>query len=132
MLGRLVRGEGGVPSCAYIPVCSTPILHAQGGPAVRREMDSQLDTIYDVATPSPQHNVKRNTFKPVYPTDPRDYVLMSWWEAQRDGSLRTYVTSYKDDAVVPEVKGYVRGVMDIAGWIIQPISQQVCSRLCIH
>jgi hypothetical protein len=102
-------------------------VHLQGGPAVRREMDTQLDTIFDVATPSPQHNVKRNTFKAVFPTDPRDFVLFQWWEAQGDGSLRTYVTSLTDASLAPEVKGFVRGVMDIGGWYIQPITAKVLS-----
>jgi hypothetical protein len=100
------------------------VVVVQGGPSVRRELDTNLDTIFDVATPSPQHNVKRNTFKAVFPTDPRDFVLMQWWEAQPDGSLRTYVTSVKDDKLAPEVKGFVRGTMDIAGWVITPISAQ--------
>ena len=94
--------------------------------ANRREFDTQLDTFSVLAEPSAQHSAERSLYKAVFPTNPRDFVTFSGWEATPDGGFLIYATSVlRDDA--PPVKGCVRGSLDIGGWIVQPLSEKELS-----
>lgn len=89
----------------------------------RRDFDTQLDRFIVLAQPSPQHRIERTLYKGFFPTDPRDFVVLQGWEATPEGGFLIYTTSViRSDA--PEVKGFVRGTLDIGGWLVQPISAE--------
>lgn len=110
----------------------------------RKDIDAQLDKVFILEELSPQHcievrkvlidlahvllmacvssyTLQRTAYKGVFPTDPRDFVVFSGWEATPEGGFMVYTVSVtREDA--PVVKGYVRGTLDIGGWVILPIS----------
>lgn len=60
------------------------------------------------------------TFKAVWPTQPRDFVLCtSWTELENNGIAIT--TMSVPDEVYPPQNGFVRGSVNISGYIITPI-----------
>ena len=60
-------------------------------------------------------------FKAVFPTDPRDFVTLGGWEVDQAGTVLIYATSVVYPTA-PPLKGYVRGTLDIGGWVITPIT----------
>ena len=87
----------------------------------RRDFDKQLDKFTILEELSPQHRIEHTQYKGVFPTDPRDFVIFTGWEATPDGGFLIYTTSVvRED--LPEAKRYVRGSLDIGGWIVRPVS----------
>lgn len=92
-----------------------------GDPSSRHELDPQLDKATEVEVLSPQCKVERIAMKGVFPTDPRDFATLSCWQVNEEGALTIIATSI-DSPQIPVVKGYVRGKIDVGGWIISPLS----------
>ena len=90
--------------------------------ALRFELDAQVDKIQLVAEVGVQGRVERMLFKPVFPTDPRDFCTFSAWRVDADGALYFAATSI-EDARAPVVKGYVRGCIDVGGWVATPLNE---------
>ena len=110
----------------------------------RHELDAQLDAVTPLRELSPQARVERMAMKGVFPTDPRDFIVLSCWRAEEDGSVAIFATSVDAAISSPSsavdaslrkaaapVKKYVRGTLDIGGWVITPVaSKEEYERLC--
>ena len=64
-------------------------------------------------------SVRRLCFKAVWPTAPRDFVLVSTWEEQADGSV-IIASQGVSDEICPPQKGFVRGTINVSGFHIIP------------
>ena len=63
--------------------------------------------------------VRRIRCKPVWPTAPRDFVVLTTWAAFGDGSALVCTCSAPNDVFPPE-PGYVRGTVVASGYHVQP------------
>ena len=57
-------------------------------------------------------------FKAVWPTSPRDFVVATSWTELRNGSI--LIVSRSVPHILDEQPGYVRGCVQISGFLIQP------------
>lgn len=62
--------------------------------------------------------------KGVFPTDPRDFCSAGGWQAATEagmpaGSVICWGTSVQHPSA-PKAKGYVRGILDVGGWVLTP------------
>ncbi|CAM9718016.1 unnamed protein product, partial [Phaeothamnion confervicola] len=62
---------------------------------------------------------KRTAYKPVWPTAPRDFSLLSMWGTLEDGSAYLCNRSV-DHPGCPRVDGWVRGVVMLCGFLMVP------------
>jgi hypothetical protein len=60
------------------------------------------------------------SFKAIWPTAPRDFLVLTTWAEQDDGSIIISVRSPPNNDTFPLQKGYVRGYINISGYHIQP------------
>ena len=64
-------------------------------------------------------SVRRMMFKAVWPTAPRDFIACTTWVEMDDGSIMIATRSAPDE-LCPEQKPYVRGFIQLSGYLIQP------------
>ena len=95
----------------------------------RYELDAQLDKVFPIEMCGEQSKVDRLAFKGVFPTDPRDFCTFTTWRVMPDGVLVFSGTSV-DHPSAPLVKGYVRGKLDVGGWVAQALSEPEYLQAC--
>jgi START domain len=83
------------------------------------EYDDLFDKIRVVEAVDEQAAFKRTVYKPVWPTAPRDFSLLCSWGRLEDGSayLVNRSVAHPD---CPEVKGFVRGIVMMCGFLMVP------------
>eukprot|EP00953_Heterococcus_sp_UTEX-ZZ885_P010167 5937-Heterococcus_DN1.PRE.1 len=83
------------------------------------EYDDLFDKIRVVEVVDEQAAFKRTVYKPVWPTAPRDFSLLCSWGRLEDGSayLVNRSVAHPD---CPEVKGFVRGIVMMCGFLLVP------------
>jgi len=73
-----------------------------------------------------------STYRAVYPVWNREFVAVRSWREEEDGTCYSWGTSINHPRF-PEPKEYVRGVILVSGWIIQPVpgepNKSFCTRL---
>ena len=83
----------------------------------------EFDDMFDFLTPlvkiDARTAARRICCKPVWPTAPRDFVIVTTWKELGDGCVLVCSRS-APDALFPPVKGYVRGFLNVSGYHIQP------------
>eukprot|EP00164_Ancoracysta_twista_P012608 GFYU01019844.1.p1 GENE.GFYU01019844.1~~GFYU01019844.1.p1 ORF type:complete len:195 (-),score=21.19 GFYU01019844.1:51-635(-) len=85
----------------------------------KMEMDTLLAETRDLETPNLQMRVMYNAYKSVWPTSPRDFCYITFY--QHDGT-GTYILVGRscEHPDCPERKGYVRADLQHSGWILEP------------
>lgn len=84
-----------------------------------------------------QSAIRRMTFKAVWPTQPRDFVVCTSWSKLENGSVAITTMSVPDE-IYPPKDGFVRGTVNISGYFIVPItspdaiSTGLKVTLCLH
>ena len=63
--------------------------------------------------------MRRMTYKGVWPTQPRDFVVCTSWSNLEDGSVAITTMSVPNE-ICPPKDGFVRGTVNISGYIIVP------------
>ena len=63
--------------------------------------------------------IRRLCFKEVWPTAPRDFVVCASWQQMADGSVLIVSRSVPDTLCAQE-KPYVRGFLQVSGYLLQP------------
>lgn len=63
--------------------------------------------------------IQRLMFKEVWPTAPRDFVVCASWRQNDDGSV-AIVSRSAPDTLCPQEKGYVRGFLQVSGYLLEP------------
>lgn len=72
------------------------------------------------------------TYKGVWPTQPRDFVICTSWSTLENGSVAITTMSVPDEMCPPR-EGYVRGAVNISGYMIVPLPAGGLSvTLCLH
>ena len=66
--------------------------------------------------------IKRVYSKPVWPTAPREFLLLTTWMEQTDGSIIIASMSLNDPNNSLK-KGFIKGFMHVSGWHIQPFDK---------
>ncbi|CAM9416510.1 unnamed protein product [Scytosiphon promiscuus] len=66
---------------------------------------------------------KRTSYKPIWPTAPRDFSLLSSWGMLEDGTAYVLNRSV-DHPLNPPVKGHVRGVVMLCGFLMVPRARE--------
>jgi hypothetical protein len=67
--------------------------------------------------------IRRLCFKEVWPTAPRDFVVCASWRKNDDGSVSIVSRSVADSFCAQE-KGYVRGFLQVSGYLLEPYSAE--------
>lgn len=98
-----------------------------------KEYDDMLDFTQFISAVDGCTVIKRVAFKGIWPTAPRDFVTLSTWHENEDGSL--CVASRSAEECVSQCsprKGFVRGFVHVSGYYIQPQpqSQSQSQRCC--
>lgn len=80
--------------------------------------------------------VRRMTFKAVWPTQPRDFIVCTSWSQLDDGSVAITTISVPDE-ICPPKEGFVRGTVNISGYLINPVTSAAGMAalnvtLCLH
>jgi hypothetical protein len=85
----------------------------------------EFDDMFDFATLLVRiddcASIRRLCFKPIWPTAPRDFLCCTTWTELEDGSLLVMSRSASEDVLAPQ-KGYVRGKIQVSGYLVQPYS----------
>lgn len=90
------------------------------------EYDDLFDKIWVVERIDDCSMFKRTAYKPVWPTAPRDFSLLSSWGCLEDGSA--YLVSRSvEHPDVPEMRGFVRGIVMMCGFLMVPSPQGGCT-----
>lgn len=74
------------------------------------------------------------SYKGVWPTQPRDFVLCTSWSKLDDGSVVITTMSVPDEVCSPK-DGFVRGTVHISGYFIRPntgVGGGLSVTLCLH
>ncbi|KAG5175365.1 hypothetical protein JKP88DRAFT_172390 [Tribonema minus] len=90
------------------------------------EYDDLFDAIAVVARVDARAAFKRTAYKPIWPTAPRDFSLLSSWGTLDDGSAYL-VNRSVDHPDCPEVKGFVRGQLMMCGFLMVPAAPRGCT-----
>lgn len=139
--GEAGDGLVGARGDAVLPFPPSALLQflVHDGDATRGELDPGLDFVRPLRELSGQARVERMAMKGVFPTDPRDFVVLSSWRADEAGGLAIFATSC--DAAIATgdaggaidaalrtaaapAKKFVRGTLDIGGWLIEPLASE--------
>jgi hypothetical protein len=79
-------------------------------------------------------SIRRLTYKAIWPTAPRDFVVCTTWNELPDGSMLLTSRSAWSN-LYAEKEGFVRGFLNISGYHISPIAeaQSGCTiTMCAH
>ena len=82
------------------------------------EFDDMFDYSKYLLNIDERTRVRRLAFKPIWPTSPRDFVIGTTWTELKNGSI--LIVSRSVPNVMGEESGYVRGNVQISGYLIQP------------
>ena len=82
------------------------------------EFDDMFDYSKYLLNIDERTRVRRLAFKPIWPTSPRDFVVGTTWTELKNGSI--LIVSRSVPNVMGEESGYVRGNVQISGYMIQP------------
>eukprot|EP00602_Paraphysomonas_sp_CaronLab_P002341 CAMPEP_0185032022 /NCGR_PEP_ID=MMETSP1103-20130426/19837_1 /TAXON_ID=36769 /ORGANISM="Paraphysomonas bandaiensis, Strain Caron Lab Isolate" /LENGTH=928 /DNA_ID=CAMNT_0027567755 /DNA_START=314 /DNA_END=3100 /DNA_ORIENTATION=- len=96
--------------------------------------DDMMDNVEPLLKVDDRTAIRRITFKAIWPTAPRDFVVCTTWSELDDGSLLISSRSAWDD-LFPPPQGYVRGFLNISGFHITalPDCDAGCSiTMCAH
>jgi hypothetical protein len=91
-----------------------------------KEYDDMFDSIKMIERVDDFAMFKRTTYKPVWPTAPRDFCMLSSWGTLEDGSA-FLVNRSMNHPDCPEVKGFVRGFLMMCGFLMVPSSGNGCT-----
>ena len=83
------------------------------------EFDDMFDFCQFLLNVDERTNIRRVSFKAIWPTAPRDFVVLTTWTELNDGALLVASRSAPDE-LSPVEKGYVRGNICVSGYLIQP------------
>ena len=83
------------------------------------EYDDLFDKIAVVEALDANAAFKRTCYKPIWPTAPRDFSLLCSWGKLDDGSAYL-VNRSVEHPDCPEVKGFVRGILMMCGFLVVP------------
>lgn len=83
------------------------------------EYDDLFDRICVIEPIDDNSVFKRTCYKPIWPTQPRDFSLLSSWGQLEDGSAYL-VNRSVDHPDCPPVDGYVRGIVMMCGFLMVP------------
>jgi hypothetical protein len=89
------------------------------------EYDLHVDAVEPLVCVDGRTAVRRMRCKPVWPTAPRDFVVLTTWAASGDGSALVCTRSAPNDVFPPE-PGYVRGTVHVSGYHVQPKATGGC------
>jgi hypothetical protein len=92
-------------------------------------IDDMIDSVELLVRVDERTAVRRMKAKGVWPTDPRDFIVCTSWQALTDGSVVIVSRSASDD-LRPQKKGYVRGFVQVSGYRIEPLTSSVAHSSC--
>jgi len=84
------------------------------------EYDDMFDSIEMLVKVDDNAMFKRTAYKPVWPTAPRDFCMLSSWGELEDGSAYL-VNRSMEHSSCPERVGFVRGFLVIVGFLMVPL-----------
>jgi hypothetical protein len=88
------------------------------------EYDTMFKTSDLVSRIDERSVIRRLCFNAVWPTAPRDFVVCASWTKRADGAILIVSRSVPDSLCAP-VKPYVRGFLQMSGYLLQPYSATV-------
>jgi hypothetical protein len=88
----------------------------------RRDMDSLIDQNQRLKWFSPHTGVERLVYKPVWPTDPRDFCNITHWRLLDDGTFILLAFSSPMPDLCPEQPKFVRGNLLLGGYAMKHAS----------
>jgi len=101
-------------------------------------IDDMLDTVEPVVKVDENTAIRHMTFKGIWPTAPRDFVLCTTMVCDEvfEGRTRSFVTSISAwDDLLPAQRGYVRGTLLISGYVMEAVEGNPNSSritMCAH
>ncbi len=66
--------------------------------------------------------IQRLCFKEIWPTAPRDFVVCASWRQNSDGTI-SIVSRSVPDTFCAQAKGYVRGFVQVSGYLLEPYDE---------
>jgi hypothetical protein len=87
----------------------------------RRDLDTLIDQTQRLKWFSSQTGVERLVYKPVWPTDPRDFSNITHWRLLDDGTLLLVAFSLPMDDLCPVQPKFVRGNLHIGGYAMRHV-----------
>jgi hypothetical protein len=85
----------------------------------RRDMDSLIDQNQRLKWFSPHTGVERLIYKPVWPTDPRDFCNITHWRLLDDGTFILFAFSSRMEELCPEQPKFIRGNLLLGGYTMK-------------
>lgn len=110
-----VRGE------TILPYTIIEIFNLLSRADCRKDMDSLIDQNQRLKWFSPHTGVERLVYKPVWPTDPRDFSNITHWRLLEDGTLILLAFSHPFEDLCPEQGNYVRGNLLLGGYVMKHV-----------
>ena len=108
-----------IKACTYIKTKKEKLLQLLTDDSRISEFDDMFDFCQFVVRINENTSIRRMCFKAIWPTAPRDFVALTSWKENADGSLYIVSRSAPDDIREHE-KGFVRGTIEISGYYVQP------------
>jgi hypothetical protein len=87
----------------------------------RRDLDTLIDQTQRLKWFSSQTGVERLVYKPVWPTDPRDFSNITHWRLLDDGTLILVAFSLPIDDLCPLQPKFVRGNLRLGGYVLRHV-----------
>ena len=87
----------------------------------RRDLDTLIDQTQRLKWFSCQTGVERLVYKPVWPTDPRDFCNITHWRLLDDGTLLLVAFSLPMDDLCPPQLKFVRGNLRLGGYALRHV-----------
>lgn len=110
-----VRGE------TLLPYTINEIFQLLSRSDCRRDMDTLIAQTQRLKWYSPHTGVERLVYKPVWPTDPRDFSNITHWRLLEDGTLVLLAFSYPLKDICPEQPPFVRGRLHLGGYALKHV-----------
>ncbi|CAM9416584.1 unnamed protein product, partial [Scytosiphon promiscuus] len=86
------------------------------------EYDRMFDRYEMVERPNDHTSVRWTSYRAIWPTRPRDFVIRSTWEEFADGTIVIATRSVEHEDY-PETPTFVRGKMVTCGYVICPLGE---------
>eukprot|EP00640_Fibrocapsa_japonica_P001143 CAMPEP_0113944926 /NCGR_PEP_ID=MMETSP1339-20121228/37922_1 /TAXON_ID=94617 /ORGANISM="Fibrocapsa japonica" /LENGTH=425 /DNA_ID=CAMNT_0000950293 /DNA_START=202 /DNA_END=1479 /DNA_ORIENTATION=- /assembly_acc=CAM_ASM_000762 len=101
---------------APMDVCSLVINDARIG-----EYDEMFGSIQMIERVNERAAIRHSYYKPIWPTAPRDFVIITTWEPLPDGRVVVATRSVEHPLVASRTKDHVRARVLCAGYVLEPV-----------
>lgn len=124
-----VRADGaynGVIGSGALDYCSADVFRMIGNGAYRKTYDDSYEKGELMERVGPNTFIGHDYFKGLGFVSGRDFYMLIHSNISESGVIKIIVQSIEDESLCPQERKYVRGHLELALWMIEPLEENKC------